>query len=106
MSKTKKKDFIQSPAVAYFDADKIQFPLQLRKWKMGDYFHPFGMKGKRKKVSDFFIDEKISVPEKEHIWLMLTNNEICWIAGKRSDERFKVTSQTKIMFQLTYAKTN
>ncbi|MEO8146024.1 MAG: tRNA lysidine(34) synthetase TilS [Bacteroidia bacterium] len=100
LSKTKKIDFIKSPDVAYFDADKISFPLQLRTWKKGDYFHPIGMKGRRKKLSDYFTDEKISLPDKEHIWLLLSGNEICWVIGKRSDERFKVTAETKKMLQI------
>jgi tRNA(Ile)-lysidine synthase len=106
LNKNKKVDFAKSPAIAYFDANKINFPLQLRTWRKGDYFHPFGMKGKRKKLSDYFTDEKISLPGKEHIWLLLSGNEICWVIGKRSDERFKITPQTKTVLQITFINTN
>lgn len=89
-------DFIieKSPAVAYLDYDKLIFPLILRKWKQGDFFIPFGMKG-IKKVSDFFIDQKLSLIEKENIWLLVSGNQIAWITGKRTDERFRITDETK-----------
>lgn len=81
--------------IALFDADKIRPEnLKLRHWKDGDRFRPLGMQG-WKKLSDFFIDEKISVLEKEQIWLLLYNGEIVWIIGKRPDERFKVTGSTE-----------
>lgn len=86
-------DFIS--ANAYFDADKIQFPLCLRKWKQGDKFQPFGMKGKRK-VSDFFTDAKLSIHDKKDVWLLCSaTGEIMWIVGMRTDDRFKITPLTK-----------
>jgi len=74
--------------------NKLTFPLTIRKWKSGDFFHPYGM-NKRKKLSDFFIDEKISIPEKENTWLLCSGSRIVWIIGRRIDHRFRVTTQTK-----------
>src|SRR5690606_25829971 len=54
----------------YADVAKLQFPLKLRKWQAGDRFIPFGMKGK-KKLSDFFTDQKFNLKEKEETWLLL-----------------------------------
>lgn len=79
---------------AYIDADKISFPLILRKWQKGDVFQPLGMKGK-KKLSDFFTNQKMSLLEKERIWVLVSENKIVWIVGKRIDNRFKITNQTK-----------
>lgn len=76
-----------------FDLDKIKFPLLVRKWQKGDYFYPFGMEGK-KKLSKFFKDEKMSVLEKENTWLLCSENEIIWIIGKRTDNRYKITNTT------------
>ena len=78
----------------YADLDKLTFPLHLRKWKSGDWFIPFGMKGK-KKLSDYFTDQKFSIKDKEDAWLLLSGNEIVWIVGERSDERFKITNATE-----------
>ncbi|PKP44804.1 MAG: tRNA lysidine(34) synthetase TilS, partial [Bacteroidetes bacterium HGW-Bacteroidetes-12] len=60
--------FSSNKKLAYLDADKIIFPLFVRKWCEGDTFSPFGLKGK-KKVSDFFVDQKFSILEKEACWL-------------------------------------
>jgi tRNA(Ile)-lysidine synthase len=78
----------------YIDKSKIKFPLFVRKWQEGDYFYPLGMEGK-KKISDFFIDRKISRLEKEKIWLLCdAQDQIIWVIGKRLDNRFKITKQT------------
>ncbi len=79
---------------ATLDKNKLTFPLILRKWKPGDYFYPFGM-NKRKKLSDFFIDEKISIPDKEECWLLCSGNHIVWVTGHRIDHRFRVSNRTK-----------
>ena len=73
----------------YVPASKLQFPLSIRKWKKGDFFHPFGMKG-RKKLSDYFKDEKFSLPEKENTWILCSGEDIVWIISHRADNRFAV----------------
>jgi tRNA(Ile)-lysidine synthase len=87
----------------YVASEKLIFPLKLRKWKDGDTFQPFGMKGK-KKLSKFFKDEKIPLNEKEKIWLLLSGEKIVWVIGHRMDERFKVTENTRKIFKITYLK--
>jgi len=82
------------------DFAKLQFPLTLRRWRKGDIFQPFGLKGK-KKVSDFFIDNKLSLIEKKSYWLLLSGNEIVWIVGYRTDHRFRVTDTTSEVLQLS-----
>ena len=76
------------------DYDKLEFPLILRKWEKGDFFFPLGMKG-TKKLSDFFIDNKISIPEKEQIWVLCSTTKIIWVVGMRISERFKISEKTK-----------
>ena len=85
----------------YASAEKLQFPLKLRKWKSGDSFQPFGMKGK-KKLSKFFKDEKIPLTEKDKIWLLLSDDKIMWVIGYRMDDRFKVTENTKKVLQISF----
>ena len=77
-----------------FDFDKLRFPLLLRNWNKGDKFIPLGMKN-FKKLSDFFVDEKISISEKDTTWLLFSESNLVWVIGKRIDDRFKVTSKTK-----------
>lgn len=82
------------------DASTITFPLEIRKWKEGDFFHPFGMKGK-KKLSKFFKDEKLSLIAKERVWLLCSAGAIVWIIGYRADNRFKVRKNTKEITKIT-----
>lgn len=87
--------------IVYIDADKIKMPLIVRKWQKGDYFYPFGMQGK-KKLSDFFNDKKMSLLEKENTWLLYQNNELIWVVGRRLDDRFKVTENTKKIIKINF----
>lgn len=86
--------FSNDPNVACLDADKIRLPLTTRRWKEGDSFQPLGMKGK-KKISDFLIDEKISLIDKQAVMVMTSGDEIIWVVGMRIDDRFKITPETK-----------
>ncbi|MFW5974622.1 MAG: tRNA lysidine(34) synthetase TilS [Bacteroidota bacterium] len=86
--------FTTSSDIAWLDYDKLKFPLKLRKWRHGDIFMPLGMTG-MKKVSDFFTDNKLSIPEKENIWLLCSGNgDLVWIVGHRIDHRYRITDKT------------
>ena len=78
----------KNKSVAVLNYDKLQFPLTLRNWKEGDWFIPSGMKGK-KKLSDYFVDNKFSLIEKKRCFVLCSNNDIVWIVGHRIDERYK-----------------
>ncbi len=93
------KSFVipKEPEIAVLDYDKLRFPLEIRKWKKGDSFHPIGMKG-AKKVSDFLIDNKISVFDKEEVTVLISGDEIAWVIGYRPDDRYKVTKATKNLY--------
>ncbi|MFZ4619660.1 MAG: tRNA lysidine(34) synthetase TilS [Bacteroidota bacterium] len=89
-----------NPSEEYVDASTISFPLIVRTWRTGDSFCPIGMKGTRK-LSDFFVDLKLSQKEKKEIPVLECSGEIVWVAGKRLDDRFKLTDSTSSTYHLT-----
>jgi tRNA(Ile)-lysidine synthase len=90
---------------AYLALDKLFFPLTIRGWQEGDYFSPFGMKGK-KKLSKFFKDEKLSLLAKEKVKVLCSDGDIAWVMGYRTDERFRVDCNTTTILKLTFSKNN
>ncbi len=86
---------------AYLDEEKLTFPLILRKWMPGDRFVPFGMKKGSQKLSDYFSDHKLNLAEKENTWVICSGTDICWIVGHRTDERFRISCDTKRILKLT-----
>jgi tRNA(Ile)-lysidine synthase len=82
------------PHTACIDMQKVSFPMKIRKWKAGDNFYPLGMKQK-KKLSDYFIDNKYSRFDKENIFILESDGKIVWIIGDRIDDRFKITNSTR-----------
>ncbi|WGK94268.1 MULTISPECIES: tRNA lysidine(34) synthetase TilS [Flavobacterium] len=89
-----------SNSAIFVDQDKLQFPLVLRRWNEGDVFQPFGMGGRSKKVSKLFKDEKLSLIDKENVWLLCSESQVVWIVGIRQDERFKIDSKTKKILKI------
>ena len=107
--KVRKEEYItdfnikKDNTVMQVDFDKLSFPLTLRKWRKGDWFIPLGMRGK-KKLSDFFTDNKFSLFQKEDTWVLLSGEDIVWIVGHRIDNRFKITPTTKAVFTIKWFK--
>ena len=90
----------KDPSHAYLDADKLHGELTLRTPRTGDTFAPFGMGGKRKLLSDFLTDQKLTLFEKEHQPLLMDGDEIVWVVGRRSSELYRVDEHTKRVLQL------
>lgn len=91
--------FSRDPHCIHLDADLLEMPLLVRKWQHGDTFQPLGMKG-FKKISDFFIDAKFSLADKEDTLLMVSGEDIVWVVGQRMDERYKLTNRTKRIVEI------
>ncbi|MBQ5397014.1 MAG: tRNA lysidine(34) synthetase TilS [Alistipes sp.] len=86
--------------VALIDADKLTYPLTLRRWMEGDSFTPFGMTGS-KKVSDFLIDAKVSMAEKGRQFVLLSEGKIVWLVGRRIGDEFRITDKTERVIRIT-----
>jgi tRNA(Ile)-lysidine synthase len=91
----------KSQTTGVFDYDKLHFPLTLRKWRHGDRFVPFGMRGS-KKLSNYFTDNKISIHNKEKIWVICSGEDIIWVIGHRIDNRFRINKTTKNAFIINF----
>lgn len=84
-----------NPFAVSVDADLLVYPLCVRSWQQSDYFYPLGMKT-RKKLSDFFINQKVPLHHKSRIPIVVNGNgDIVWVGGYRPDERYKIKGQTK-----------
>ena len=86
--------------VALLDAEKITYPLMLRRWCDGDSFTPYGMNGS-KKVSDYLIDRKVSMAEKSRQFVLLSGDEIAWLVGRRIAHSFRITDKTEWVLRIT-----
>ena len=89
--------------VIFVDSDSMVYPLVLRHWKKGDYFYPLGLAGK-KKISKYFKDLKLSLTEKQDIWLLVSDDKVVWVLGKRQDDRFKIGATTKNILKISIKK--
>ncbi len=91
--------------VIVLDADRTGLKLHIRPRQKGDFFYPLGF-GKRKKLQDFFVDEKIPRDERDSIPIVLAGNDIIWVTGLRGDDRFKVTKLTRSFLRLEIERRN
>lgn len=89
--------------LAVFDAEKTGLELTVRARANGDFFYPMGF-GKRKKIQDYFVDEKVPRDERDAIPIVVKGNDIVWIAGYRGDERFKVLDSTERFLKIEINK--
>lgn len=85
----------------FVSKERLNFPLQVRAWREGDYFYPLGLGGK-KKLSKFFKDEKLSLIAKEQVNILCSEEDIVWVIGMRPDDRFKVTEDTETILKISY----
>ncbi len=90
--------------VAALDVDRLRFPLHLRPWQAGDWFHPLGMEH-RKKLSDFLIDQKVPLHQKTSVYVLVSGEDIVWVVGWRIDHRFRVTNQTQKVCEISSTAT-
>ena len=90
------------PNVAYFDADLLASSIEVRRVREGDVFVPFGMKG-RKLVSDYLTDRKLNRLEKAETFVATCDEDIIWLIGHRSDNRYRVTDKTSRILKLSVA---
>jgi len=90
----------RSRLTACIDLSKVDFPVTVRHWEPGDRFAPLGM-SQLKKISDFLIDLKVPLTEKEKVLLLLSGNKVMWVMGYRIDNRFRVTDSTERILIMT-----
>ena len=86
--------------VALLDESKLQYPLRLRRWREGDTFIPFGMAG-RKKIGDYLTDQKVPIVERKRQFVLVSGEDIVWVVGRRTDERFRVDTHTERVLKIT-----
>lgn len=85
--------------VAFFDMDKLSFPLVLRNFRPGDRFQPFGMSGTQK-VKKYFINNKVARAQRAKCPILLSREKIMWVVGYRIDDFFKVKQSTRNILKM------
>ncbi len=100
VSQLKKEEWVldRNSQNAALDFELLQFPMKIRPWEEGDIFQPLGMKG-QKLVSDLLIDLKVSLSDKGKVMVLVSGEKIAWVVGLRISEVFKVTDNTKVIWQ-------
>lgn len=91
----------QKPYTKWMDYDKIREGFCIRTRQSGDYFIS-DVLGHRKKLKQYFIDEKIPATEREQMWLLAQEQTVLWLVGGRMSEHIKVTQDTKTIVELEY----
>lgn len=105
MTLTPDHHIVRTPDTATLDAAGVTFPLTVRQWREGDKMAPFGMKGRKKLVSDLLTDLKLSRFEKEQQQVVTdANDRILWVVGRRTDERVRVTDETHELIEMSITK--
>ena len=94
-------EIVKSSNVAYLDYGRLRGNLLLRHWQEGDWFIPFGMRG-RKKLSDYFSDHKFSRLAKEEQWLLCDEESIVWVVGQRIDDRYRIKAETEMVLRINF----
>lgn len=95
-----KPTFSKDNRTLYIAEERLTFPVTLRHWQHGDFFHPLGSPGKQK-LSDFFNNRKIDNFTKQQIRLFCIGTDIVWIIGYRSDERYKLHNDSSFYYKIT-----
>jgi tRNA(Ile)-lysidine synthase len=98
-------DGVTEKSSVLLDAGLMRFPLLVRSRRPGDFFFPAGF-GRKKKLQDFFVDEKVPRDERDKVPIIVSGDDIVWIAGYRADERFRVTQHTQKILRLVIVKGN
>lgn len=80
---------------AYIDADKLKGKLTLQPASQGMRFKPFGMHGASRLVSDYLTDLKYNLFDRKKQHVLMDGEDIVWLVGLRSDERYRVTKETQ-----------
>lgn len=93
------EQFSEDRNTEYVDFDQIQGGLKLRNFRPGDRFRPLKLQGE-KKISDYFIDQKILFHARKEIPLLVCDRGIIWVVGHQIDDRFKITHNTRRILKL------
>jgi tRNA(Ile)-lysidine synthase len=92
-----------NPLVRFFDYDRLKEGIYIRNRRNGDIFKPFRSAG-TKKLKEFFIDNKIPREQRDMIPLICKGNEVVWVIGHKTSDKFKLTENTKSVLKIEYIR--
>lgn len=94
-------DLSEGLGVAWFDADLLRFPLELRPWRAGDRMRPSGMEGTRK-ISDMLVDAKVPRDRKGQVYVLVSGGRIVWLCGMRIAEEARATPASGLVWRVDW----
>lgn len=104
LERTAEVDLKNGSGILLVDKDLLTFPLVLRNWKAGELIRPYGMGGKRKKISDLLIDAKKNLYQKQRVQVIVNGrSEVIWIVGLRTDHIFQISDKTRNILKITWS---
>lgn len=86
----------KNSCMKWFDYDKIENAVEIRNRREGDYIQ-INTAGGKKKLKDYFIDQKVPKPLRDSQVLIADGSHIMWIPfeGERMSEKYKVDDTTR-----------
>ena len=95
-------EFLKKKSFAYFPVKLLNPSLNLRQWKAGDSFKPFGMKGHSQSLKKFFTEQKVDIYAKKEIPLLLNGRDIIWVVPFRTHNDYAVKEDNGPYLEIRY----
>jgi len=85
----------------WFDYDIIKNTVKIRHRIAGDSI-VINRYGGRKKLKQYFTDQKVPQEDRDKIWIAADGDEVLWIVGYRQSQKYQITEKTTKILEIQY----